>query len=65
MSELIIQTDDNTIFLLRQKAKQLGLTTDQLVTKALQDVLNLPDNEFEEIVQQVLHENAELYRRLA
>jgi antitoxin FitA len=65
MSELIIQTDDTTIFLLRQKAKQLGLTTDQLVSKALQDVLNLPDNEFEEIVQQVLQENAELYRRLA
>jgi antitoxin FitA len=65
MSELIVQTDDTTIFLLRQKAKQLGLTTDQLVSKALQDVLILPDTEFEEIVQQVLQENAELYRRLA
>ena len=50
---------------LREEAKRLGLTPDDLARAALADLLAAPDDEFHAAAARVLQKNQELYRRLA
>ena len=65
MSELTIEIDELKLAQLRQRASELGLSTGELVLKTIDDLLNIPEEEFISLVQDILQENAELYRRLA
>lgn len=50
---------------LRQRAKSLGVSPEQLASAVVADVLGQPADDFERAASSVLHRNAELYRRLA
>ena len=50
---------------LREEAKRLGLTPEDLARAALADLLSTPDAEFQVAAARILHKNQELYRRLA
>ena len=50
---------------LREEARRLGLTPEDLARAALADLLATPDDEFRAAAARVLQKNQELYRRLA
>ena len=50
---------------LREEAKRLGLTPEDLARAAVADLLGTPDAEFRAAAARVLQKNQELYRRLA
>jgi hypothetical protein len=50
---------------LRDEAKRLGLTPEDLARAALADLLGTPDEDFHRAAARVLRKNEELYKRLA
>jgi hypothetical protein len=50
---------------LRERAKSLGLSPEDLARAAVTDLLANPDDDFRAAADLVLQRNAELYRRLA
>jgi hypothetical protein len=50
---------------LRDEAKRLGLTPEELARAAVVDLLGTPDAEFRAVAARILEKNQELYRRLA
>ena len=50
---------------LREEAKRLRVTPEELARAALSDLLSEPDESFNVAVERVLRRNADLYRRLA
>ena len=50
---------------LRDEAKRLGLTPEDLARAALADLLGTPDDEFRAAAARILKKNQELYKRLA
>lgn len=50
---------------LRDEAKRLGLTPEELARAAVADLLGTPDAEFRAVAARILEKNKELYRRLA
>lgn len=50
---------------LRDEAQRLGLAPEELARAALVDLLGTPDAEFRAAATRILHQNQELYRRLA
>lgn len=65
MNTLSIALSDQQRSQLEEKASALGMTKEKLVLLSIEDILNHPDEEFKKIVDEVMEENAELYRRLA
>jgi hypothetical protein len=65
MTTITVQLDDTKADLLREKAKEFGLSPDQFVAASIEDLLAQPEPEFEAAVQKVLSKNKELYERLA
>ncbi len=65
MSELVIAIDDRRLDQLRERASQLGLTTEALVRKLIDTTLDNDETAFEEIAREIVQTHAELYRRLA
>lgn len=50
---------------LRERAKSLGISPEQLASAAVADLTNRPADDFARAAQLVLSKNAELYQRLA
>jgi len=50
---------------LAERAKSLGVSPEQLLRAAVTDYFSRLDQEFKDKVEEVLVENAELFRRLA
>jgi hypothetical protein len=50
---------------LAERAKSLGVSPEQLLRAAVMDYFSRLDQEFKGTVEEVLVENAELFRRLA
>ena len=50
---------------LRERAKSLGISAEQLASAAVADLVAQPADEFRRVAAVVLEKNAELYRRLA
>lgn len=65
METIRIELDDANAALLREKSAQYGLTPNQLVNAAIQDLLSHPDPEFDAAARRVLSKNRNLYDRLA
>ena len=65
MTNLIIPLPDDTFVKLQEIAANFRITPEQLVFVSIKDLLEQPENEFQQIVKHVLAKNAELYRRLA
>jgi hypothetical protein len=65
MAELTIAIDELTLAQLHERASLMGLSPRELVLKTVKDFLTIPEDEFLTLVQEILEEHAELYRRLA
>lgn len=50
---------------LRERAKGLGVSPEEVARAAVSDFLASPDDTFRTVAELVLERNAELYRRLA
>lgn len=65
MSAITITVPDDRLTELKRLASRLRVTPEELVRVSLEDLLDRPDEAFEQAVDRVLKKNAELYRRLA
>ncbi len=65
MNTISIALSDQRLSRLEEKASELGMTKEELVILSIDDMLRHPDEEFKRLVEEIMEENAELYRRLA
>ena len=65
MNTVSVELTDERYLKLNEKAKELGVPTVELVRISIDDLLRHPDEKLRHIVDEILKENAELYRRLA
>ncbi len=65
MSQLIIRLPDERLTELKEKAARLGVAPEDLVRVSVQELLDRPDEAFQQAVKYVLAKNQELYQRLA
>ena len=65
MTTIAIRLPDEEAKRLASVADRLQVTVEQLATAGVLDLLAAPDDQFNQIVKEVLEKNAELYRRLA
>jgi antitoxin FitA len=63
--ELPVELTDSQMETLRARAKSLGISTEQLASAAVADLVAQPAADFERAASQILSKNAELYRKLA
>ncbi len=65
MGVLTIHLENEQLAILKQKAKALNLTVEQLVAQQLKKLTQSRKERLEEISNYILNKNAELYKRLA
>lgn len=65
MSNITITLSDDLLSKLHERATQLGITPEELVHAGIEELLTLPDEDFQRSMDYVLKKNTELYRRLA
>jgi hypothetical protein len=65
MSEITITLPDERWAKLKEKAADLGITPEQLVSLSVEELLARSDQQFRQAVDRVLEKNQELYKRLA
>lgn len=65
MISITIALPDERLEQLQELAKQLNISTEELVRISIDELLSKPDNEFQQAAEFVLDKNDELYRRLA
>jgi len=63
--QLPVELSDAQLESLRDRAKSLGISPEQLASAAVADLVERPAEDFSRAASQVLSQNAELYRRLA
>ena len=62
---LPVELTDSQIESLRDRAKTLGISPEQLAAAAVVDLVSQPADDFRDAAARVLSKNLELYRRLA
>jgi hypothetical protein len=62
---LPVELTESQLESLRQRAKTLGVSPEQLAAAAVADLVGKPAEDFEHAAARVLSKNADLYRRLA
>jgi len=63
--QLPVELTDTQLESLRERAKSLGISAEQLASAAVADLVGRPADDFERAATRVLSKNQELYRRLA
>jgi hypothetical protein len=63
--QLPVELTDAQLESLRDRAKSLGISPEQLASAAVADLVERPADDFTRAASKVLSKNAELYRRLA
>ncbi len=63
--QMPVELTETQIEALRERAKSLGISAEQLASALIADLLGQPADDFENAANRVLSKNAELYRRLA
>jgi hypothetical protein len=63
--QLPVELTDAQLESLRDRAKSLGISPEQLASAAVADLVERPADDFARAASKVLSKNAELYRRLA
>jgi antitoxin FitA len=63
--QLPVDLTDAQLESLRDRAKSLGISPEQLASAAVADLVERPADDFQRAASKVLSKNAELYRRLA
>jgi pyrroloquinoline quinone (PQQ) biosynthesis protein C len=62
---LPVELTESQIESLRQRAKTLGISPEQLAAAAVADLVSQPADDFRDAAARILTKNSELYRRLA
>jgi len=62
---LPVELTESQLESLRQRAKALGISPEQLAAAAVADLVAQPEDDFARAAARVMSKNAELYRRLA
>lgn len=65
MTTITIALSDERLTKLKEMAKELGVTPEELVRVSLEELLARPGNDFRQAVTYVLNKNRDLYQRLA
>lgn len=65
MTTITISLPDDRLQKLREIATRLSVAPEELVRASIEELLNRPEEEFQQALAYVLNKNAELYRRLA
>jgi antitoxin FitA len=65
MSTITVQLPEDRIEQLKERATRLGVSLEDLIRVSVEELLSLPDEQFEQAADHVLKKNAELYKRLA
>jgi predicted transcriptional regulator len=65
MATITINISEEQLQKLQELAQKLGMSTEELLSASLEDLLNHPQSEFTQAASYVMRKNAELYRRLA
>ena len=65
MTTITMPVSDNRLAQLRRRAEQSGLTPEEFLSRQVGQLLDQPDEQFQEAAAYVLRQNAELHRRLA
>jgi len=65
MAAITINVTEQQLQKLHSLAQKLGISTEELLSASLEDLLNSPKNEFNQAASYILQKNAELYHRLA
>jgi len=65
MSNITIDLPEERLHLLRERARHLGTTPEELIRLSINELLDRSEDEIEQAINYSLQKNAELYRRLA
>lgn len=65
MAAITINLTEQQLRKLQELAQKLGMSTEELLSASVEDLLNSSQNEFNQAASYVLRKNAELYQRLA
>ena len=65
MKTISINLDDRKADLLKKKADLFGLSVQDFVNAAFDDLLSKPDDDFCEAMDYILKKNKELYKKLS
>jgi hypothetical protein len=65
MTAITIELQDELAERLAAEARRRNVTLSELLARSAERLLSEPENEIERIVEEILLDNAELYRRLA
>ena len=65
MTTVTIDIPEERFHVLSQRAKALGITTEDLIRLSITELLMRPVPEVQQAIDYVVQKNAELYRRLA
>jgi predicted transcriptional regulator len=65
MATITINISEEQLQKLQELAQKLGMSTEELLSASLEDLLNHRQSEFTQAASYVMRKNAELYRRLA
>jgi predicted transcriptional regulator len=65
MTSITIALPDDRLEQLRELAKQLNISTEELIRISIDELLSKPGSDFRQATKYVLDKNDELYRRLA
>lgn len=64
MVAITINISEHQLEKLQELAQKLGISTEELLSASIEDLLNHPKNDFTKAANYVMQKNAELYRRL-
>jgi hypothetical protein len=65
MAEITISLNDEQLKVLNEISSDFGITAEQLARLSIQDLLNAPDPVLNNLIDQVVNKNRDLYQRLA
>jgi predicted transcriptional regulator len=65
MGTVTITLSDERLAQLKETARRLGVTPEDLARASVEDLLRLPDETFRRTLDRILDKNADLYRWLA
>ena len=65
MTTITISLPDDRLRALEKISARLNLATEELVRLSIEELISRPDENFKQVMKDVLEKNTELYRRLA
>ncbi len=65
MNAVTLDFSDEQWAKLEKRAVTLGVSVEELIRGSVEELLTLPQDEFDQVTDYVLKKNAELYRRLS